>query len=156
MKVTFIPIVIGALSTVTEGFLKELEDLEVGGRVETIQTTALLRSNRILGDLGRLGTRGLGSWRTSGDHPNNSIVEIKQNTWRLGETCCHSDSSGKPSVNAGVKNSLGVDNNNNDNNNKKKKGGGRRLEELEISGRITALLKSLGDLKILAVIKTPV
>ena len=30
---------IGAFSTVTKGLLKGLEDLEVGGRVETIQTT---------------------------------------------------------------------------------------------------------------------
>ena len=48
MKVTIIPIVIGALDTVTKGLLKELEDLEVRGRVETIQTTALLRTARIL------------------------------------------------------------------------------------------------------------
>ena len=43
MKVTLIPIVIGALGTVTKG----QEDLETG-RVETIQTTALLGSVRIL------------------------------------------------------------------------------------------------------------
>ena len=48
MKVTVIPIVIGAFGTVTKGLLKGLEDLEVGGRVETIQTTALLRTTRIL------------------------------------------------------------------------------------------------------------
>ena len=48
MKVTIVPIVIGALGTITKGFLKGLEDLEVGGRVETIQTTALLRTARIL------------------------------------------------------------------------------------------------------------
>ena len=36
MKVTIIPIVIGAFGTVTKGLLKGLEDLEVGGRVETI------------------------------------------------------------------------------------------------------------------------
>ena len=40
MKVTIIPIVIGAFGTVTKGLLKGLEDLEVGDRVETIQTTA--------------------------------------------------------------------------------------------------------------------
>ena len=40
--------VIGAFSTVTKELLKALEDLEVGGRVETIQTTALLRTARIL------------------------------------------------------------------------------------------------------------
>ena len=48
MKVTIVPIVIGAFGTVTKGLLKGLEDLEVGGRVETIQTTALLRTARIL------------------------------------------------------------------------------------------------------------
>ncbi len=48
MKVTIIPIVIGAFGTVTKGLIKGLEDLEVGGRVETIQTTTLLRTARIL------------------------------------------------------------------------------------------------------------
>ena len=47
MQVTIIPIVIGAFGTVTKGLLKGLEDLEVGGRAETIQTTALLRTARI-------------------------------------------------------------------------------------------------------------
>ena len=48
MKVTIVPIVIGALGTITKGLLKGLEDLEIGGRLETIQTTALLRTARIL------------------------------------------------------------------------------------------------------------
>ena len=48
MKVTIIPIVIGAFGMVKKGLLKVLEDLEVGGRVETIQTTALLKTARIL------------------------------------------------------------------------------------------------------------
>ena len=48
MKVTIIPIVIGAFGTVTKGLVKNLEDLEVGGRVETIQTTAFLGTSRIL------------------------------------------------------------------------------------------------------------
>ena len=43
-----IPIVIGAFGTVTKGLLKDLEDMEVGGRAETIQTTVLLRTARIL------------------------------------------------------------------------------------------------------------
>ena len=34
MKVTIIPIVIGALGTVTEGLVQELEDLEITGQVE--------------------------------------------------------------------------------------------------------------------------
>ena len=73
---TFITIVIGTLGTVTEELLKGLEDLEIGGWVGTIQTTVLLRSARIL-------KRVLVTW---GDY-------------------CHSDSSEKPSANAGVKNS---------------------------------------------------
>ena len=48
MKVTILPIVIGAFGTLTKGLLKGLEDLEVGGLVETIQTTALLKTARIL------------------------------------------------------------------------------------------------------------
>ena len=39
---------IGAFGTVAKGLLKGLEDLEVGGQVETIQTAALLRTARIL------------------------------------------------------------------------------------------------------------
>ena len=68
-----IPIVIDALGTITKGLVQGLEDLEITGRVETIQTTALLRAGRILR--------------------------------RVLETCCQSNSSEKPSVNAGVKNS---------------------------------------------------
>ena len=48
MKVTVIPIVIGALGTVIKELVQGQEDLEIKGRVETIQTTALLRSARIL------------------------------------------------------------------------------------------------------------
>ena len=46
---TFIPIVISALGTVTKGLIKGLEDFEIRGQVETIQTPALLRSARTLG-----------------------------------------------------------------------------------------------------------
>ena len=48
MKVKILPVVIGAFGIVTKELLKRLEDLEVGGRVETIQTRALLRTARIL------------------------------------------------------------------------------------------------------------
>ena len=68
MKVTIIPIVIGVFCTVTKGLLKGLEDLEVGGRVGTIHTTALLKTVRILrrvletwGDLLSLNLQ----WKTS-------------------------------------------------------------------------------------------
>ena len=84
MKVTIVPIVIGALGTITKGLLKGLEDLEIGGRTETIQTTALLRTTRIL-------RRVLETW---GD-----LLSLKLQ-W-------------KTSVNTDVKNSKGVNNNNN-------------------------------------------
>ena len=47
MKVTIIPIVIVAFGTITKELLKGLEDLEVGRRGETIQTTAIMRTTRI-------------------------------------------------------------------------------------------------------------
>ena len=79
LKVTIIPIVIGAFATVNKGSLKGLEDLEVGGWVETIPTTALLRS-----------------------------LEYWKESWRLEETYCHSNFSGRQSANTDVKNSEGV------------------------------------------------
>ena len=73
MKVMVIPSIIGVQGTVIRGLIKGLEDLEIRGRVKTIQMKALLRLARILK--------------------------------RVEETCCLSDSNGKPSANAGVKNS---------------------------------------------------
>ena len=87
MKVTIVPIVIGTLGTITKRLLKGLEDLEIGGRVETIQTTALLRTARIL-------RRVLETW---GD-----LLSLKLQC--------------QTSVNAYVKNSKRVYNNNNNNN----------------------------------------
>ena len=75
MKTTVILTVIGALGKVTEGLVKGIEDLKITGRMETIQSTALLRSAGIL---------------------------------RVLETCCHSESSERPSANAKEKNSQGV------------------------------------------------
>ena len=67
---------IGSFGTVIKGLLKGLEDLEVGGRVETVQTRALLKKARIL-----------------------------RRVLRLEETCCHSIISEIPSAYADVKNS---------------------------------------------------
>ena len=39
---------IGTLGTLTKGLVKRLEELELPGRVETIHSTELLRSARIL------------------------------------------------------------------------------------------------------------
>ena len=92
MKLTIMPIVIGAFGTVTKGLLKGLEDLEVGGRVETIQTTALLKMARIL----------------------RRVLGIE-------ETSRHSISSKRSSAYADVKNYNNNNNNNNDKKKKKKK-----------------------------------
>ena len=48
MKVAIMPIGIRDFGSVTKGLLKRLEDLEVGRRMETIQTTVLLRTARML------------------------------------------------------------------------------------------------------------
>ena len=48
MKVTVITIVVGALGTIHNGLVQGLADLEIRGLVETIQTSELLKSYRIL------------------------------------------------------------------------------------------------------------
>ena len=68
MIVKVIPIGVGALGTVPINLEKRLEDLEIRGRIETIQTTALLQSARIL----------------------------RRDLTRPDETCCHSDPSENP------------------------------------------------------------
>ena len=76
MKVTIVPVMIGALGTVTKGLLKGLEDLEVSGRVETIQTIALLRTARILETWGDLLSLKL-QWKT--DAKNSRGVNNNNN-----------------------------------------------------------------------------
>ena len=85
MKVTFIPIVIGAFGTVTEVLFKGLEVRERRGRVDTTQTTTLLR-----------------------------LVRILKRVWRLEESCSHSNFCEKPLANADGKSCQRV-NDNNDN-----------------------------------------
>ena len=48
-KGTVIPIMISTLTTVPRGLVKGPEELEMGGRAESIQTPVLLRSAKILG-----------------------------------------------------------------------------------------------------------
>ena len=48
IKVTVIPIVVGSLGTVSKNLEKRLNEREIRGRIETIKTTALLKSARIL------------------------------------------------------------------------------------------------------------
>ena len=68
--------VFGALDTVIKGLIQGLGDLEIRGRVETIQTTALLVR-----------------------------PEYWEESRRLEETCCHLNSSRRPSANTGMENS---------------------------------------------------
>ena len=55
---TIVPIVIGTFGTITKGLLKGLEDLEVGGRIETIQNDSIAENGQnpetSPGDLRRL------------------------------------------------------------------------------------------------------
>ena len=82
-----IPIVNGAFGTVTKGLLKGLKELDIGRRVETIQTL-------------------LHYWEWP---------EYWEEYWGLEEICCHSNSSERPSANANVKiSNSNYDNNNND------------------------------------------
>ena len=86
MKVAERPVVIGVLGIVTKGLIMGLEDWEIREQVETIKTTAFLKSARILGRV----------LVTLGD-----LLSLKLH-W-------------KPSANAGVKNSQKNNNyNNND------------------------------------------
>ena len=48
MKVTVIPIVIGTLGTIPKVLVKMLEEIEIREQTETILSTTLLRSARIL------------------------------------------------------------------------------------------------------------
>ena len=48
MMLTMITTVIGVSETVLKGLGRGQEELEIKGRIETIQTTAFLRSSRIL------------------------------------------------------------------------------------------------------------
>ena len=75
MKVTIIPIVIGAFGTVTKGLLRDWRTwkLEDEGRLSKLQ-----------------------HW----EQP-----EYWEESWRLEETCFHSNSNERPSANAVVKNS---------------------------------------------------
>ena len=88
MNVTIIPIVIGAFGTVTKGLLKSLDDWEVGGWVDTIQTTAFLRTVWILrrvletwGDLLSLKPQ----WKTqeANNNNNNNNNKVLKTGWRI-------------------------------------------------------------------------
>ena len=46
LKVLVIPVVIGTLGTVPKDLVMEMEELEIGEQIRTIQTSALLRSAR--------------------------------------------------------------------------------------------------------------
>ena len=84
MKVTIVPIVIGAFGTITKGLLKGLEDLELAAEWR------------------------LSKWQHYWEQPEN-----REESWRLEKTCSHLNSSEKPSAKTDVKNSQGVNNDNN-------------------------------------------
>ena len=65
------------LRTIPKGLINGLEELEIRGQAETIQTI-------------------------------QNLSEYREESSRIAETYCHSDSSERPSANAGVKNSKGM------------------------------------------------
>ena len=52
--IIIIIVVVGSLGTVPKNMEKNLKELKIRGRIETIQTTVLQKSARIPGDLRRL------------------------------------------------------------------------------------------------------
>ena len=66
IKVMVIPIVTGALDTFTKGLIQRLEDLEISGQVETIQTPAFIQISQNTeespGDLRRLAVTQIPVW----------------------------------------------------------------------------------------------
>ena len=68
-----IPFINGVLGMIIKGLERGLEELKIGGRAETIQSTAMQRSARIqrksLGDLRRLAV-------TLTSKKNNQVVRI--------------------------------------------------------------------------------
>ena len=121
------PVVTGALDTITKGFVLGLENLEIRGRVETIQTTTLSRSARILrSDLRRLAVTQtpvkdhqlimikMGDGEKYWKLEDKSKLSKLQHGWdrpgywvgslRHGETCGHLASCENPAANANVKN----------------------------------------------------
>lgn len=48
-KLTVVPIIIGIIGSVPKSVTKRLEELEINGKIRTIQTTALLKSVRYWG-----------------------------------------------------------------------------------------------------------
>ena len=47
MRETVMLSIVGALGTIPTGLEKRMEELEISGRIETIETTELLRSTKI-------------------------------------------------------------------------------------------------------------
>ena len=86
MKVTIVPIVIGAFGTLTKVLLKAWRIWKLADEWRPSKTIALLRR-----------------------------PEHWEESWRLEEICCHSNSSEKPSAYTDVKNSERVNYNNNKN-----------------------------------------
>ena len=82
MKLTVIRILSGALGTIFKGLIKGIEDLEIRGQAETINTKALVREVRILKSLS-----------------DSKSLQVSRT---LRETCYHLNSSEELSANDGV------------------------------------------------------
>ena len=76
MRVTVISIIVNGFLSVHKRLERGFEQLEIRGRIETLQTTVLLKSDR-----------------------------LSEESMRPEDTCCHLDSSERPLANIGMKNS---------------------------------------------------
>ena len=90
MKVTVIPIIIGALGMVPKSLVRGLQELEIEGHAETIQTTSLLRLVRIL-------RRDLDTWKTCSLSNSNERPSAK---------ITRSNNDNNPSINSSIFKSL--------------------------------------------------
>ena len=119
MRVMVMPVVVSELRMLPKSLEKELEKLKISVRIETFQTSVLIKSARILrrvlktwGDLLSLRLQ----WKTTNSNTQKSPGDLKrlvvtqtpvkdhqleysEESWRPEETCCHSDSSEIPPAN---------------------------------------------------------
>ena len=77
MRVTVIRIIIGVLGTISKGLVKGMEDVEIRGQVEVIQTTALLRTARILRRVQKTCSHSKSSERLSANAGVKNIQGVK-------------------------------------------------------------------------------
>ena len=92
IKVAIVPVVIGAFGTVTKVLLKALEDLEVGGRVETNPNYYIIENGQNTekspGDLTRLAVSQTPVERPSANSDVKKLYWVNNNKKNNNSKCC--------------------------------------------------------------------